>query len=224
MAKKIFLTPSNQPENRYAYGGTNEMVQCGKIAEACKKALERNGFEVRIAHQVSLEEKVSKSNEWGADLHVPIHTNAFNGKVKGTRLFCYSISGNGYKACKAIMETLSPIVPGESDGISERQDLYEIVGTVAPVAYIEAGFHDNVDEAKWIVSHITELGEAIANGICKYYNVAEKAPAEPQENIYRVFNSDGQQVGAYSFEDNAFAEVKKQLKNSGSAKITYGAK
>ena len=31
---KVFLSPSNQYDNRYAYGGTTEGVQCGKIAEA----------------------------------------------------------------------------------------------------------------------------------------------------------------------------------------------
>ena len=43
MAKKVYLSPSDQTKNLYAYGNTNEAVQCGKIAEATKKALERNG-------------------------------------------------------------------------------------------------------------------------------------------------------------------------------------
>ena len=31
---KVYLSPSNQTENRYAYGNTNEAEQCGRIAEA----------------------------------------------------------------------------------------------------------------------------------------------------------------------------------------------
>ena len=37
MSKKIYLSPSSQINNIYAYGNTNEMVQCNKIAEAAKK-------------------------------------------------------------------------------------------------------------------------------------------------------------------------------------------
>ena len=44
---KVFLSPSNQYDNRYAYGDTTEGVQCGKIAEACKAALERSGVTVK---------------------------------------------------------------------------------------------------------------------------------------------------------------------------------
>ena len=39
MAKKIFLSPSSQTGNTYAYGNTNEAAVCGKIAAACELAL-----------------------------------------------------------------------------------------------------------------------------------------------------------------------------------------
>lgn len=39
MAKKIFLSPSDQTGNRYAYGNTSEAIQCGKIADALLDAL-----------------------------------------------------------------------------------------------------------------------------------------------------------------------------------------
>ena len=103
---KVFLSPSNQYDNVYAYGNTTEGVQCGKIAEACKVALERSGIQVKLMHDESMQEKCKVSNSFDADLHVPIHTNAFNGSVMGTRMFCYSSSGEGYKACKEIMATL----------------------------------------------------------------------------------------------------------------------
>ena len=87
---KVFLSPSNQYDNRYAYGDTTEGVQCGKIADACKVALERSGIQVMLKHNESMAEKCQASNSFGADLHVCIHTNAFNGSVSGTRMFCYN--------------------------------------------------------------------------------------------------------------------------------------
>ena len=48
MAKKIFLRPSDQTSNRYAYGNTSEAIQCGKIAVALEESLTRCGFAVRL--------------------------------------------------------------------------------------------------------------------------------------------------------------------------------
>lgn len=211
MAKKIYLSPSNQISNLYAYGNTNEAVQCRKIAAACKVALERCGFEVKTNYtdgENAMYERVAESNNWGADLHVCIHTNAFNGSVSGTRLMAYDLSGKGYQACKAIFNALAPITPGKSENISAYPNLYEIRKANAPTAYIECEFHDVPSVAKWIVEHTTEIGEAIAKGICNYFGVAYKAAAAPTGKIYRV------QVGAYSVRANAEAMLAK-LKAAG---------
>lgn len=172
MSKKVFLSPSNQYNNRYAYGDTTEGVQCGKIAEACKTALIRNGIDVMLMHDESMQEKCQKSNAFGADLHVPIHTNAFNGKVMGTRMFYYSVGGEGAKACKVIFDLLSPITPGTSESISANPDLYEVRVPSAPTAYIECEFHDAVEGAKFIVNNTTLIGETIAHGICEYFGIS----------------------------------------------------
>ena len=81
MADKIYLSPSDQTANKYAYGGTNESVQCRRIADALEKALKRCGFAVKNNKTDSMQARVRESNDWGADLHVPLHTNAYNGKT-----------------------------------------------------------------------------------------------------------------------------------------------
>lgn len=209
---KVFLSPSNQYDNAYAYGNTTEGVQCGKIAEACKVALERSGIEVMLMHDESMQEKCQKSNAFGADLHVPIHTNAFNGSVSGTRMFCYSTSGKGMEACKSIYNVLAPFTPGTSENIKVNADFYEVRVPAAPTAYIECEFHDVPSVAKWIVEHTTDIGEKIAEGICNYFGVTYKAkvvetPVE-SDRLYRV------QVGAYRVKANAEAMLAK-LKAAG---------
>ena len=181
---KVFLSPSNQYDNRYAYGDTTEGVQCGKIAEACKAALERSGVTVKLMHDESMQEKCAASNAFGADLHVPIHTNAFNGTVSGTRMFYYAEGGEGQKACQAIFARLAPVTPGTSENIRADASLYEVRVPAAPTAYIECEFHDNAKTARWIVEHTTDIGEAIAQGICDYFGVTfrEKEQAAPAEN------------------------------------------
>ena len=214
---KVYLSPSNQTDNRYAYGNTTEAEQCGKIAQACKTALERNSITVQLGHMPSMQEKVKASDAFGADLHVPIHTNAFNGKVSGTRMFCFSDGGEGMKACKAIFARLAPITPGTSENIRVDASIYEVRVPSAPTAYIECEFHDNAEAAKWIVEHTTDIGEAIAQGICDYFGVTFKekeqpAPAKPEtpttDKLYRV------QVGAFANRNNA-EKMLQRLKAAG---------
>ena len=202
---KVFLSPSNQYDNVYAYGNTTEGVQCGKIADSCKIALERSGVDVMLMHDESMQEKCAASNSFDADLHVPIHTNAFNGTVSGTRMFCFNDSGNGMRACKAIFNRLAPITPGTSENIRVDASLYEVRVPAAPTAYIEVDFHDVPEVARWIIGNTELIGETIAHGICDYLGVAFK---EASKTIYRV------QVGAYAVKANADKMLAK-LKSDG---------
>lgn len=204
MAARIFLSPSNQKNNSYAYGNTTEDVQCGKIAEACKVALERCGFEVKLMHYYDMVDKVAAADGWQADLYVPIHTNAYNGKTGGTRVFYYNKQSNGYKAAKAVYNELKDLTTGISDNITAYPELYEIRVPIAPSVYVEAEFHDNAAYAKWIIEHVVEIGEVICKGICTYFGVdyVEKVVDKPKveaaaKELYRV------QVGAYAVRENA---------------------
>lgn len=178
MSCKVYLSPSDQTNNKYAYGNTTEAEQCGKIAEACRMALVRCGIEVKLGHMKSMQEKCAESNAFGADLHVPIHTNAFNGQVRGTRMFCYSSNGEGMKACQSIFAIVAPLTPGTSENIKVNAELYEVRVPAAPTAYIECEFHDNAESAKWIIEHTTDIGEAIAHGICNYFGITYKKAAQ----------------------------------------------
>ena len=171
MAYKIYLSPSDQTANKYAYGSTNEAVQCRRIADALEKALKRCGFAVKNNKTDSMQARVRESNDWGADLHVPLHTNAYNGKVSGTRIFTYDNSGKGYKCAKKVFRFLAPVTPGASENISVDAELYEAKYTAAPCVYIESEFHDVAIVAKWIIEHVEDIAEAICKGICAYFDL-----------------------------------------------------
>ena len=195
MAIKVYLSPSDQTDNKYAYGNTNEAVQCRRIADACAVALKRCGFEVKNNKTSSMAARCAESDAWGADLHVPIHTNAYNGSVTGTRLFCYSTSGSGYKACQAVFAALAPLTPGTSENIRANPGLYEVSYPDAPTVYIEVDFHDVAAVAKWIIENVEAIGEAIAKGICSYFG---KTYVEPKPaKTYKVV------LGEYPTEEAA---------------------
>lgn len=201
--RKIFISPSDQNRNIYAYGNTNELEQCCRIADAAEKALKRCGFEVINNQTNEMEARVSQSNSWGADMHIAIHTNAFNGLVGGTRVFYWKENGYGNVAAKAVYDRLKVISPGDSDNISAYPELYELRNTVATAVYVEAEFHDVPEYARWIIEHTEDIGEAICRGVCDYYGVpfAEKT-------LYRV------QVGAFAQRGNA-EKLCDELKSKG---------
>ena len=209
---KVFISPSNQDDNKYAYGNTNEMVQCGKIAQELKTILEKHGFDVMVVHDALMSEKVRTADSWGADLYIPIHTNAFNGSVMGTRMFYYTVNGEGHKLCSEIYKKLSPMSPGTSDNMTQNTSFYELIYPKAWCCYIEVEFHDTLVGAKWIVENTNRIAEAIAKGICSYAKVPykdepETAPAPvPTAHLYRVrkeWSDASSQIGAYAILDNA---------------------
>lgn len=209
MAKKIYLSPSNQNNNTYAYGDTNEMIQCNKIASYAKTALERCGFSVKKAAQgQSMYTSVSESNSWSADLHIPIHTNAANGQVTGgTLVMLYTQSGDNLKAGKAILNAVAPITPGSDYAIQTNASLYELSSTSAVAVYLECEFHDTETGAKFIVNNVKNLGEAIAKGVCAYFNVYYKPDGgSVTKEMYRVRKSSNDaksQIGAFTSLENA---------------------
>lgn len=209
--KKIYLSPSNQDGNMYAYGDTNEMEQCNRIADYARIALERCGFSVKKAPKgQDMWVSIKESNSWGADLHIPIHTNAGGSATGGTVVFVYDTkSSSTMKLAKPIYEYVQSVAIGTYDyGIRNYSELAEINATTAVAVYIEVDFHDNKKIAKWIIEHPQLVGEAIAMGVCKGYDV-EYVP-EASHTVYRV------QVGAFINKKNA-ENLLSQLKKQGYA-------
>lgn len=212
MGKKIYLSPSNQYGNTYAVGGTNEMVQCNKIADAAKTALARCGFTVKKAPQgQSMYVTVAESNAWSPDLHLCIHTNAFNGTVTGgTMVMVHDMGTSNKKAGTAVLNALAPITPGSDYTLKTSPGLYELNATKGTAVYCEVEFHDTKEGATFIINNIAKIGEAIAKGICSYFGVTYKTASgsssggsvtDVSKNMYRVRKSwanANSQIGAFT--------------------------
>ena len=179
-----------------------------------------------LDYATGMTKRCAESDAWGADIHSCVHTNAANGKVMGTRMFCYSIPGKGYDACKAVFAELAPLSPGASENI-QQASYYEVRVPNAPSVYCECEFHDTAEGAKWVVEHTTDIGEAIAKGLCEYLGVKyvparqeTTKPAEPAQSdtLYRV------QVGAFAVRANAEKMLNRLKKAGFSGFIVQGKK
>ena len=205
---KVFLSPSDQWSNITASGKHSEAFHCIKIADYARAYLELNGYEVKVGSSVkenSYKNRVKESNEWGADLHIPIHTNAGGGE--GTLMLCYPTRINN-RYVTNIYKEVSELTPTEDRGIQTSKNLYEINATKCVTAYLECEFHDNEDTEKWIDEHEKELGRAIAKGICIADGKNLFAELTAQKKFYKV------QIGA--FQNRKYAEnLQKELYEKG---------
>lgn len=196
---KIYLSPSDQSDNLYAgMSGVSERDTCRRIADALQISLERCGFEVCNNKIDSMIDRVKQSNVWGADLHIPLHTNAYNGKTGGTRIFTYSTGSKAVPYARAIYKALSAISPGTSDNMTTYPTLYELRMTKAMAVYVETEFHDVAKYATWIVNNVDKIAETICKAICEVAGV-KYVGAETKGKLYTV------QVGAFAIYANAKA-------------------
>lgn len=203
MSKKIYLSPSMQPNNVYAYGNTNEQEECNKIASFAKLSLERYGFDVKQAPKgQSITKSVEESNSWNSDLHIAIHTNAFDSKtLGGTLVMIYSSEEKNKKAGEAILNSVAPISPGNDYSLKVNPSLLELRSTKCVAVYLEVEFHDTLEGAKWIVSNNKNIGEAICKGVCDYFGIAYEK--EQDDGFYKV------QIGAFKDKLGAQKQLEK---------------
>lgn len=219
MKYKIYISPEDRASNVYASSAlwnghtTNEKEQMGRCADYMERGLLRCGsFEVINAQYGNMYDRVKESNNWPADMHVAPHTNGFNGKAAGTRVHCFP-SDRSRRIGKLIQDRIGPLSPGAPDFLVEDDRLYELRATRMAAVLPEFAFHDNPEDAQWLVDNMVRIAEETVQALCEYFDVAyvppveddNGAPAEPatpeeKENaLYRV------QIGAFRVRANAEA-------------------
>ncbi len=199
MGYKIALSPEDRSSNVYhpeaLYQGrtTNEHEQMCRCADLLEKELLRCGFSVKNMQYGNMYDRVADGNGWGADLYIALHTNGFDGTVAGTRVHCYP-SDKSRKIGKLIQDRIAPLSPGTSERLVESSGLYELKATKMAAVLPEFGFHDNREEAQWLVDSMDDIARETAKAVCDFFGViyvpeAEKAPAVTFE-VRQVVNGE----------------------------------
>ncbi len=174
----IYLSPSNQFTNPYAIKTYNEGDEMYKVGEAVKQILLDRGYRVYMARRdSSINDRPNQANRMGADLYIPIHSNA-GGKQTGTYVFYNGAIQGCEEFSREIFDRLAALT-GTAYSTSRHKEDYlcllpdgapfkEVMNPTMPLAFIEVEFHDKQDKAQWIVSHTQEIAKAIAEGIIAY--------------------------------------------------------
>lgn len=185
MEKVIYLSPSNHGKNanKCLHAGCYEDKHTRPIAEATSKYLTARGFKVVIAKAgTSMKERCAESDKIGADLHIPIHTNASSTDTARYLMFMFYADNSVYrKIFNSVAPHLEKIYPNNKKSVfSVRKDLFEVNQPKAKTMYCELGFHTNQTDCDKFIHNSDAVGKALANGICDYFGIEFEDSVAPE--------------------------------------------
>ena len=187
---KVYLSPAMHRQNECCYPRPDgkqcyEALENNEYIDILEPVLNRCGIETKRGYRRTpmnnedgdkiMRQNVAESNAWGADVHYISHTNGANGTVKGYRPIYFTGSAKGKKLAEIMVKYRKQIYP-YSVVLNNRTDLYELKNTNAVAFYEEHVFHDNLEDATWFHTHMNEIAESAAKGLCEYFGIPYVAP------------------------------------------------
>lgn len=172
----VFLSPSTQEFNQYVTGGTEEFY-ANLIADAMVPYLVSSGIDFsRNDPSGTVINSVNSSNAGTYDFHLAIHSNAaperLAGQIKGPDVYYYTGSTQGKRAAEIVANNLKLIYPEPSlVTVVPTTSLVELTRTKAPAVLVEVAYHDNVDDANWIVNNIEEIAKSLSVSVADILGV-----------------------------------------------------
>ena len=150
-----------------------------QVADIVQYELGRHGITTwRNSPDMSLQQAVAESNRLEPDVHVALHSNASaNGEARGAEIYVHRFGGEAERLARDIYGYVSDLTPTEDLGVKEGyttfngQGMYELRRTASPAALLEVAFHDNPEDAQFIIDNIYELGRGVARGILDYFDI-----------------------------------------------------
>ena len=190
-APKVYLSPAMHMANPCVYPRPDgkqcyEALENNEYIDILEPILNRCGIETKRGYRRTpmngddgdaiMKQNVRESNAWGSDVHYVSHTNASaNGTAQGCHPMYYTYSKNGKKLGEIMAKYRKQIYP-RTVKLVARSDLYELKKTNAVAFYEEHAFHDNMEDATWFHTHMKEIAESAAKGLCEYFGIPYVEP------------------------------------------------
>ena len=176
---KIFLNPGhclgvdNGAINTRLY--VFEAAVARQIGEKVAKYLQEAGCEVELLQSNNLcgedssTPNITKTaNDWGADIFISLHCNAFNQQARGTECLVFAKGFYAEDLADAIQRQIVNALDMVDRGVKERPDLAVLKHTVMPAVLVEMAFIDNEEDCEKLINQQDEFAAAIARGVTDY--------------------------------------------------------
>jgi N-acetylmuramoyl-L-alanine amidase len=141
------------------------------ICLGLSKLLEARGQNAGLTRSgdvfISLRQRCEIANNSKAALFLSVHCNASeNAAAAGIEAFHAGAGGAGEKFAQTLCRSLSKL--GRQVRGAKPADYYVLRHTVMPACLVECGFVSNPEEAAWLKNHVSEIAQALADGIIEY--------------------------------------------------------
>lgn len=187
---RIYLSPSNQPNNRYVLGSTNEKAQMEAVAARIKGILDTEYVCETVMATLSLSigpnERPKEAKDKGCNVYLAIHSNSGDGKAVGAMAFYHPVQPLSRALAASIVKELNIVCPVANTRATPVQDgmaqfggagMGEIrdpakLGLVSVLA--ETNFHDNSIIAQWIINNKDTIARAYTHALADTLGIARK--------------------------------------------------
>ncbi len=172
-ALSLWLSPSNQIHNMGFGDYHSEKERMNEVADVVEPILKKQGIKVyRNDPEKGIRDYTAEANKLGVDLYFAIHSNAANGKARGTEAWCDHKNSEGERFSKRVLDELTKIYAGPNRGVKEGKNrfgegkpMWEPHASNMPACLVEIAFHDNEEDATWIIDNIEPIGKALARAV-----------------------------------------------------------
>ena len=170
----VFLSPSTQDFNPVVIGG-NEEQYANEITDLLEPQLRNLGINFsRNDRTKTVGQSIRDSNAGFYNLHLAIHSNAappnLSGQLRGIDVYYNQNSPIGKQVAELFANNLKNIYPDpERVRAVPTTTLVELNRTKAPAILLELGYHDNVEDATWLVNNTQRIADNLADSLRQIY-------------------------------------------------------
>lgn len=187
----LFLSPSTQEFNPYVTT-QNEEYWMNLLADRMEPYLLASGIGfTRNDPDQNAAAAIRQSNAGTYDFHLALHSNAAppekSGQIRGVDFYYYPSSAQGLRMAEILTEEIRKIYP-LPELVQPRPTtlIGEVRRTRAPSVLAELGYHDNLEDAKWIEDNLDLIAQSLVRGVCEYFGVPFVEPSPVQKGIVTV--------------------------------------
>lgn len=184
----LFLSPSTQEFNLYVTEG-NEEYWMNELADAMEPLLRASGINVTRndpSRTVSHSIRMSNAGTYGA--HLALHSNAapasLAGRLRGIDLYYYPGRTEARRLADLLRENLEVVYPlPDQVRAVTTTSLAEVRETRAPSVLAELGYHDNIEDARWVQNNLQEIARALTLSVCEFFGLPFQLPQQERPAI-----------------------------------------
>lgn len=227
---KLYLDPGHGGSDTGATGnGMTEKDLALDISLRIRDILESEyaDVDVRMSRtddsDVSLEERSSDANSWGADYFLSVHVNGFDGSAQGYEDYIYEGLSDSSETAQ-IRDVMHEEITDAVDFVNRGQqtaDFHVLRETSMSAILTENGFIDNDEDAEKLSdpNFLETIARGHVNGLARAFDLeqvddssGDSVDSEDSGNgdLFRVI-VDGEQEGAYRVRQNILNAVDRNL-------------